>query len=82
MIVYDDYCSREVFFGKPDGASPSGFSATRWATGPTAPILAAGGPIGFGEDLDGNLYLATQSSGAFRFTSITGNGSIFRDSFE
>lgn len=82
MIVYADYCSREIFFGKPDGASSSGFSATRWATGPTAPILAAGGPIGFGEDLDGNLYLATQSSGVFRFTSITGDGSIFRNSFE
>jgi len=82
MIVYADYCSREIFFGKPDVIAPSGFSATRWATGPTAPILAAAGPIGFGEDAEGNLYLATQTGGAFRFTSISGVDTLFANSFE
>lgn len=82
MIVYADFCSREIFFGKPDGAAPSGFSAVRWATGPTAPVLAAGNPISFGEDLAGNLYLATQSSGTFRFSSAAGADTVFQDSFE
>lgn len=82
MIVYADYCSREIFFGKPDGAAPSGFSATRWATSPTTPILAAGNPISFGEDVDGNIYLATQTGGAFRFTSATGTDTLFGNGFE
>jgi glucose/arabinose dehydrogenase len=82
MIVYADYCSREIFFGKPDGSAPSGFSTERWATGPTTPILAASNPIGFGEDVEGNLYLATQGGSAFRFTSATGVDMVFRDGFE
>lgn len=82
MIVYADYCSREIFFGKPDGASPSGFSATRWESAPAAPVFAASGPIGFGEDIDGNLYLATQNGGAFRFTSVIGADTLFADGFE
>ena len=83
MIVYADYCSREIFFGKPDAGSASGWSAVRWETGaPLAPVLAASGPIGFGEDLLGNLYMATQFGGVFRFSSASGGDTIFSDGFE
>ena len=82
MIVYADYCSREIFFAKPDANSVSGYSAERWATGPTAPIRAPGSPIGFGEDVEGNLYLATQGGEAYRFTSATGADTLFRNGFE
>jgi len=80
-IVYADYCSREIFFGRPDAGSPSGWSATRWETGAGAPILAASGPIGFGEDVNGDLYVATQNSGVYRFTSAS-SINIFANDFE
>lgn len=83
-IVYADYCSQEIFFGRPDAGSPSGFSATRWETGPINPIVAGtSGPIGFGEDGVGNLYIATQTSGVYRFTSPSATADpLFSNGFE
>jgi glucose/arabinose dehydrogenase len=79
MIVYADYCSSEIFFGQPDAGSPSGFSAVVWAR-PTLPTLTS--PIGFGEDADGNLYVAAQGGGVFRFVSPTGVDTLFANGFE
>lgn len=82
MIVYADYCSREIFFGKPDPMSTSGYSATRWENPPGTPVRPPGGPIGFGEDLSGNLYVSDQNGNTFRFDSATGNTLLFANGFE
>jgi glucose/arabinose dehydrogenase len=82
MIVYADYCSREVFFGKPDGASASGWSSTRWESSPGSPVRPAGGPIGFGEDLEGNLYLSDQNGNVYRFNSPSSAAVLFANGFE
>lgn len=79
--VYADYCSREIFFGRPDAGSPSGWTQTRWESPPGTPVLAATGPIGFGEDAVGNLYLTVQGNAVFRFTSASA-GVIFSNGFE
>jgi glucose/arabinose dehydrogenase len=81
-IVYADYCTREVFFGRPDAGSPSGFSAVRWESPPGTPVLVVSNPIGFGEDIDGNLYVTGQGGGVYRFTSPSGNSLLFANSFE
>lgn len=83
MIVYADYCTSEIFFGKPDGAAASGFSATRWESSPGTPVTTAANPIGFGEDLQGNLYVASQGGAVYRFSSATAVGdNIFANGFE
>ncbi len=82
MIVYADYCTREIFFGKPDGASTSGWSATRWENPPGTPVRPASGPIGFGEDLAGNLYLGAQSDQVYRLSSATAGDNLFANGFE
>lgn len=82
MIVYADYCSREVFFGKPDGASTSGYSATRWESAPGVPVLVPSNPIGFGEDVFGNLYVTGQGGQVYRFESPTGTAFLFANGFE
>jgi glucose/arabinose dehydrogenase len=82
MIIYADYCTSEVFMGKPDGATTSGWSATVWQNPPGTPVTTAGNPIGFGEDLDGNLYIASQGGNVYRFTSASGTGQIFANGFE
>mgnify|MGYP002146686600 CR=1 FL=1 len=87
MIVYADYCTSEIFFGKPDGASPSGYSAIRWesqpATVPPTPIRTAVSPIGFGEDLAGNLYVTAQGGAVYRFDSPSAiSDALFANGFE
>ncbi len=79
--VYADYCSREIFFGRPDAGSATGWTQTRWESPPGTPVLAASNPIGFGEDAVGNLYIAVQSGAVYRFTSASA-GVIFADGFE
>jgi glucose/arabinose dehydrogenase len=82
MIVYADFCTREIFFGRPDSGAASGFSATRWESTPGTPVLVSSGPIGFGEDRDGNLYVGGIGGQAFRFVSPTGTDVVFRNGFE
>lgn len=83
--VYADYCSREIFFGRPDAASPTGWTQTRWESPPGTPVLAGSlnlGPIGFGEDAAGNLYVTAQNNTVFRFTSASFADVIFDNGFE
>lgn len=82
MFIYADYCSREVFFGLPDGGSASGFSATRWESAPGTPVLVPSNPIGFGEDAFGNLYVTGQGGSVYRFDSVSGNALLFANGFE
>ncbi len=82
MIVYADYCTSEIFFGKPDGVAVSGWAATRWESTPGTPVTTAGNPIGFGEDLQGNLYVASQGGAVYRFSSATGGDALFANGFE
>ena len=81
-IVYADLCTREIFFGRPDAGSTSGWSAARWESTPGTPVLAAGSPFGFGEDLAGNVYLSTGSGGVYRFDSASGADTLFENGFE
>jgi hypothetical protein len=81
MVVYADYCSREVFFGRPDAGSPSGWVAIRWEQPAGTAVLVPGNPIGFGEDADGNLYVTAQGGGVYRFTSASA-GVMFANGFE
>ncbi len=80
--VYADFCSREIFFGRPDSSSSTGWSQTRWESAPGTPVLAAGNPIGFGVDAAGNLYLTVQSGAVYRFTSASVADVIFDNGFE
>ncbi|MDZ4811374.1 MAG: hypothetical protein SGI99_02005 [Pseudomonadota bacterium] len=82
MIVYADYCISEIFFGKPDGVAVSGWSATPWESSPGTPVTTAGNPIGFGEDLLGNLYVASQGGAVYRFSSASGADALFANGFE
>jgi glucose/arabinose dehydrogenase len=82
MIIYADYCTSEMFFGKPDAGSSSGFSAVRWENPPGTPVTTAGSPIGFGEDLDGNVYVGSQGGQVYRFVSPSSTGPIFGNGFE
>lgn len=79
MIVYADYCSSEIYFGRPDAVSPSGYVASVWAR-PATPTVSS--PIGFGEDTAGNLYITTQGGSVLRFVSPTGNDILFANGFE
>jgi glucose/arabinose dehydrogenase len=81
-IVYADYCTSEVFFGRPNASAPSGYSAVRWETSGGAAILVPSNPIGFGEDADGNLYVAGQGGQVYRFVSPAGNENLFANGFE
>ncbi len=80
--VYADFCSREIFFGRPDAGSATGWTQTRWESAPGAPILAASNPIGFGEDLAGNLYIAVQNGAVYQFSSASFSEIIFANGFE
>jgi glucose/arabinose dehydrogenase len=81
MLVYADYCSREVFFARPDAQAPSGWTAFRWEQPAGTAVLVPGNPIGFGEDADGNLYVTAQNGGVYRFTSASA-GVLFANGFE
>lgn len=81
MIVYADYCTSEIFFGKPGAMTPSGWSATVWESTPGTPVTTANNPIGFGEDLAGNLYVASQGGAVYRFSSAA-TIAIFANGFE
>lgn len=80
-IVFADFCSREIFMGRPDADSESDYSAERWERAPGDPVLATGMPIGFGEGVDGTLYLATRS-GVFRFDSPATMDLLLENGFE
>ena len=80
-IVYADFCSREIFFGRPDPASATGYAAQVWELAPGVPVRTTGQPIGFGEDARGDLYLATRS-GVYRFESPSTSDRLHEDGFE
>lgn len=79
--VYADYCSREIFFGRPDAGSPTGWTQTRWENPPGTAVRAPTRPIGFGEDAAGELYLTVDGNAVYRFTSASA-GVIFANGFE
>ena len=84
MIIYADYCSRDIFFGQP-GTSPTGYVAARWEMPAGTAIRPASGPIGFGEDLAGNLYVGAQGGQIYKFTSASFpelTVDIFKNGFE
>ena len=64
MYVFADSCSSEIFFAKPDASHTWTFTA--WRNDPNG----YGTYSGFGEDEDGNLYIAdTAHNKVFRFHS-------------
>jgi hypothetical protein len=64
MYVFADSCSSEIFFAKPDDANAWSFTTWRNDTN------GYGTYSGFGEDEDGNLYVAkTDDDLVYRFHS-------------
>jgi glucose/arabinose dehydrogenase len=75
MYIYGDFVSGRIFFGKVDAGAPTGWSQTVWRD--TTLSIS-----GFGEDANGEIYLADYSGAVYRFVSPTGAISIFANGFE
>lgn len=86
MYISADYCSNEIFFASNDGVdwTPPVGEVDVWRTLDGSPEsgLISTSIAGFGEDLDGNLYLAGFGNGRlYRFASDSA-GQLFADGFE
>ncbi|MBB5207595.1 PQQ-dependent sugar dehydrogenase [Chiayiivirga flava] len=83
MYISADYCSREIFFARNDGVDwdPPVGSVDVWRTLDGGDGIATS-IAGFGEDSDGNLYVAGFGNGRlYRFFSAS-SGTLFADGFE
>lgn len=86
MYISADFCSNEIFFASNDGVDwdPAIDTVDVWRKLDGSP--ASGGVntsiAGFGEDIDGNLYVAGYGNGRlYRFASAS-SGVLFADGFE
>lgn len=78
MYISADFCSGEIFFASHDGSewTPPLAQVDVWEGSPLSSIA------GFGEDADGNLYVAGYSSGALYVFASESAGVLFADGFE